>query len=166
MEAQTIEPEVNSPLSDFQQAAFDSAKQDLENLVKELSEKRYLIDFTKDEVAMLDSFIKNDAPWKFTEALGIIEVEKEMKTAMKQGKLFTTSLAIEAIYFYLSKVDGKGKNTSASTFKKVEDYIKILKGITAGMEKVKADNERVKNAEFILAARKEGIEPDSSIQTA
>jgi hypothetical protein len=166
MEAQTIAPEkMDSPLNQFQQAALEAAEKELVDLENEMSSKKYLVDIVKDDVKMLDSFIKDDAPWKFTESLGIIEVEKALKEAVKDGKIYTTALAIEAIYYYMSKVEGKGKTPNASAFKKAEDYIRILKGITGAMEKVKVDSEKVKNAQFVVAARREGIEPDSSIET-
>jgi hypothetical protein len=166
MEAQTITPEgVESPLNQFQQAALEAAEKELTDLENEMAAKKYLVDISKDDVKMLDNFIKEDAPWKFTESLGIVEVEKSLKEAVKDGKIFTTSLAIEAIYYYMSKVEGKGKTPNATSFKKAEDYIRILKGITSAMEKVKVDNEKVKNAQFVVAARREGIEPDSSIET-
>lgn len=166
MEAQTITPEkAESPLNNFQLAALETAEKELMDLEKEMSSKKYLVDLSKDDVKMLDNFIKTDAPWKFTESLGIIEVEKSLKEAVKDGKIYTSALAIEAIYYYMSKVEGKGKTPDATSFKKAEDYIRILKGITGAMEKVKIDNEKVKNAQFVVAARREGIEPDSSIET-
>lgn len=166
MEAQTIAPENNvSSLNEFQLQALDVAEKELMELEVEMSTKKYVVDIDKNDIAMLDSFIKNDAPWKFTESLGIIEVEKSTSEAVKEGKLFTTALAIEAIYYYMSKVEGAGKNTNTKSFKKVDDYIRVLKGITGAMERVKVDSEKVKNAQFVVAARREGIEPDTSIET-
>jgi hypothetical protein len=166
MEAQTITPENEvSSLNQFQQQALEAAEKELADLELEMSTKKYLVDIDKNDIAMLDSFIKKDAPWKFTESLGIIEVEKSTVEAVKEGKLFTTSLAIEAIYYYMSKVEGAGKTPAAGSFKTVENYVRILKGITGTMERVKVDNEKVKNAQFVVAARREGIEPDTSIET-
>lgn len=155
--------ESNSPLTNFQQAALDAAEKDLENLGKELESKKYLVDIDKNGIATLSTFINEDAPWKFTESLGVIEVDKEMQIALKKGKLFTSSLAIEAIYYYLSKVEGKGRGTDTKAFSSVEQYTKMLKNITNALERVKADNEKYKQAQFVVAARREGIEPDASI---
>ena len=166
MESTTIsEKAIDSPLASFQNAALEAAEKELETIKKEIESKKYLLDLDKKDLQTLNNFITTSAPWKFTESLGILEVEKEMKKAIKEGKLFTTSVAIEAIYYYMSKVEGKGKTPDATSFKKAEDYIRILKGITGAMEKVKIDNEKVKNAQFVVAARREGIEPDSSIET-
>jgi hypothetical protein len=88
-----------------------------------------------------------------------------MDKAVKEGKLFTTALAIEAIYYYLSKVEGNGNSTKTSSFSNVADYIKVVKSIKSSTERVSIDNEKVRNAEFIAAARREGIDPDQSINT-
>jgi hypothetical protein len=166
METTTINPEENkSPLTGFQQAALEDAEKELEKMRNELNETKYLIDLSKNEISILNNFILQDAPWKFTESLGVVEVEKETIKATKSGKLFTSAVAIEAIYYYLSKVEGKGKNVNASAFKDVDEYLKVLKAITAGIERIKADNEKMRQAEFVVAARREGIEPDKSLAT-
>lgn len=151
-----------SPLNEFQLAALTQAENELEDLRKELSTKKYLLDVEKKDVDLLKAFIANDAPWKFTEALGIVEVTRELD-AIKDGKLFIKALAIEAIYYYMSKVEGTGTLPDGKAFPSITEYLRILKAITIGVERVKADNEKLNNAEFVLAARREGIEPDSSI---
>jgi hypothetical protein len=164
METEIVEnTELKSELTDFQKIALEAAEKELDALKKEIDSKKYLVDLTKEDVAKLSSFISNDADWKFTEALGILEVEKEMVKATKEGKLFTTALAIEAIYYYLSKVEGSGNSTKTSSYTNVTDYIKAVKSIKSALEKVSIDSEKVRNAEFIAAARREGIDPDQSI---
>lgn len=155
--------ELKSELTDFQKLALEAAEKELDAIKKEVESKKYLVDLTKEDIARLNSFISNDATWKFTEALGILEVEKEMERATKEGKLFTTALAIEAIYYYLSKVEGSGNSTNTSSYTNAADYIKVLKSIKSSIERVSMDNEKVRNAEFIAAARREGIDPDQSI---
>lgn len=153
-------------LNEFQQEAVKQAEKDLEDLKKEIASKKYLIDITKSEIATLKNFILEDAAWKFTESLGIVEIEKELALAEKEGKLFSKALAIEAIYYYMSKVEGNGNRPNTpKSFTSVSEYIKVLKAITNGVERIKADNEKVNNAEFVLAARMEGIDPDSSVET-
>jgi len=154
-----VTPETpKSTLSQFQLDALAEAEKELAALIKENESKKYLIDINKKDIEVLNSFILKDAPWKFTEALGIIEVEKEMKKAIKEGKLFISGVPIEAIYYYMSKVEGSGKNVNGEAFQTVETYLRILKGITQGLEKVKVDSEKLKQAEFTVAARREGIE--------
>jgi hypothetical protein len=169
MESQNIaqvedQMEAVSSLNAFQQVALEKAEQELEAIKNELASKKYLIDIKKEDIVRLQNFNTNDAPWKFTESLGVIEVEKDLQKAAKDGNLYIGAIAIEAIYYYLSKVEGKGKTTNATAFENVDDYIRVLKAVTGGMEKVKADNDKLRHAEFVAAARKEGIDTDSEAQ--
>ena len=158
----TIKETGENPLNEFQLKALKEAEENLEKLRTELEGKKYSIDLKKEDIILLEKFNRLDAPWKFTECLGIVEVEKSLNEAVKSGKLNINAIAIEAIYYYLSKVEGKGKTTNTETFKDIFDYIRVLKGITNGMESVKADTEKYRNAEFVLAARREGIDTDKS----
>ena len=151
-------------LNDFQRESLIKAENELNALREELANKKYLIDLNKSDIKLLNDFNKNDATWKFTECLGVVEIEKELKDALKSGKLYIGAMPIEAIYYYLSKVEGNGKNTNTTTFETVDDYIRVLKAMTGGMERVKADNDKIRNQEFVVASRREGIEPDSSIE--
>ena len=159
----TTEQPVSS-LNDFQINAVEASEKDLEVLRVELSTKKYLIDLKKEDIALLVKFNEKDAAWKFTECLGIVEVEKQLKDATKESKLYTGAIVIEAMYYYLSKVTGKGKGTDTEAFKDVTDFIRVLKAITNGVERIKADNEKLRNQEFIVAARREGINTDSEAQ--
>lgn len=156
----TVENLSNNELTQFQREALADAEKELEKLKAENDGKKYLVDIEKDDIKLLSDFISKDASWKFTEALGIVEVEKEMKIALKEGKLFIKALAIEAIYYYMSKLEGSGNKPNGSAFPSITEYLRILKGISTAIERVKADNEKVREAEFVLAARMEGIEPD------
>lgn len=164
---ETTEKEVGleNPLNEFQEKALKEAEEKLEKLKTELSSKKYLIDCSKDDIKMLEEFNRVDAPWKFTECLGIVEVKKDLKEAVKSGKLYINAIAIEAIYYYLSKVEGKGETTNTKSFANIQDYIRVLKAITGSMERVKSDTEKLRNAEFVVAARREGIDTDSETGT-
>lgn len=163
MEAVKIEQEEGNKLTKFQEEALKDAEKDLETMKKEMSTRKYLIDLKKEDIKLVNDFINVDAKWKFTECLGIVEVTKELESCVKSGKLFTTAVAIEAIYYYMSKVEGSGNTTDTQTFKTLSDYLRILKQITNGVERIKADGEKIRAAEFIVAARREGIEPEASI---
>jgi hypothetical protein len=158
--------EPTNTLTVFQQSALDAAEKELETMRKELNTKKYLIDVKKEDIALLVKFNEKDAEWKFTECLGILEVEKQLNIAVKEGKLYTTAVAIEAMYYYLSKIEGRGKGTDTEAFTSIVDFIRVLKAITNGVERIKADNEKLRNQEFIVAARREGINTDDSAEDA
>ena len=149
-------------LNEFQQQALDSAKKIHDDLKKEMETQKYLVDINTEDLNALSAYIANDAPWKFTECLGIVEVTKELKVAQKAKKLFTGAIAIEAIYYYLSKVEGKGYHPTSEkgSFTDIDQYIRVIKGISSAVERIKIDNDKVRQAEFILAARMEGIDPE------
>ena len=154
-----------SQLTQFQQEALDEAEKELESLKKELETRKYLVDLDKNLIKVLQNFIYNDAPWKFTEALGIIEVKKEFVAVEKTGKLFIKGLTVEAIYYYISKVEGNGLTTKSSSFTTIESYLAVVKAITTTLEKIKLDNESLREKEFTVAARREGLNLDSEETT-
>lgn len=156
----TAPAESAAPLNEFQLKAIEQAEKDLEKLKSEVTSQKYLVDITKDQIKSLNVYVTEHAPWKFTESLGIVELEKEFADSVKKGKLFISGVATEAIHYYLSKAEGKGKNVAG--FKDVNEYISILRGVVATLERVKVDADKVRDAEFVLAARREGIEPDTS----
>lgn len=164
MESQIVDAsQKDNSLNEFQMKELKKAEENLEKMKHELSTRKYLVEMKKEDIQLLLDFIEKDAPWKFTECLGIVEVQKDLRACLKAGKFFATAVAIEATYYYLSKVEGKGIATCSSSFKHVDDYLRIIKAITGGVERIKADGEKIKNAEFIVAARREGVEPDASL---
>ena len=63
--------------------------QKLENEIKdkkeEIKNKLYAISFSDDLLAKYESFIANEAEWNSTEALGIIQVNKQIQKIKKEG---------------------------------------------------------------------------------
>jgi hypothetical protein len=148
-------------LTDVQKEAFIQAQKDVDEFDKELAAKKYLVDLTKDDVEVIQNFIGNDAKWTFMESLGIGEVLKELKNSVdKSGKVFIPAVAVEAIYYYLSKVEGTGHKVNASSIGTVEVYLRLLKAINAARTSVANDNEKKKHLEYILACRAEGLDPE------
>jgi hypothetical protein len=105
--------------------------------------------------------MKNEAPWKFTESLGIKEVQKELDACQKSGKLFMNAISYEALYFYLSKMEGKGEHVVSEAIKTLDEYLEILKSINVVRNVIANENEKLKHMEFVVASRAEGIEPEA-----
>ena len=149
---------VETPLENFQKTALENAEKDYKTLKERMDNAVYVIDIDKKSMDLLFDYIMKDAPWKFTECLGILEVEKELRANYKAGKFSGSPVALEAIYYYMSKVQGNGKFTDFASFKSIEDYLKVLKPISAAIEMIKMDTEQLKKAEFIVSSRREGID--------
>lgn len=169
MEATTLnpvldltQPEAVRELTEIQKNQLVIAEKDLEDAKAELGKQKYLVDVSKEDIENLSGYITHDAPWKFTEALGIIEVEKELKECAKKGKLFLSPVAVEAIFYYMSKAEGSGKTVKGTGFKTIDEYLKVLKPLNSVLERIKADQEKVRNAEFRVAALREGINPEEA----
>jgi hypothetical protein len=148
-------------LTDVQMKLYQEAQDELDKFNKEITTKKYLVDLNKEEIKMLREFIEKDAKWKFMESLGIGEVSKELASSVdKTGKAFIPANAIEAIYYYLSKVEGVGKKVDSAAIKDVETYLKFLKSLNVAKNAISIDTEKQKELEYVLVCRAEGLSPE------
>lgn len=154
-------PEENKELTSIQVAAYEAAQLELDNAKKDLEGKKYYSDLSPEDAKILQNFLLNDATWKFTESLGIREVNREITESLKKkgGKLFMGATAFEAMYFYLSRVEGTGEKVLSSSIPDLETYLRLLKGINAVRASMGEDNKKVQHLEYVAASRSEGLEP-------
>lgn len=131
----------------------------------ELKGKVYPVKLETDEALNgLIDFIDNGATWKNMEALGIIEVSKELHQeklkGLKAGNIFLTSLPIQAISFFLSKVEDKG-------VQRAERHIKFVRPIDEALKLIKQDNDKINQLDSQLSAAENGIgiEPNPTDET-
>ena len=109
---------------------------------KELQTKKYIIEGGASAGETISLFLKEKAQWKFSEALGIIESISQIETAIesiKKGKvkdLFVPALALEAVYYFLTKVEGKG-------LIEAKRYVEILKPISDALGRSKQDRQEI-----------------------
>jgi hypothetical protein len=148
-------------LNDIQLSALKQAQDELDNLKKELEEKKYYSDLSDKDGKILIKFLEEDAQWKFMECLGINEVSKAINSSIdKSKKIFMGATAFEALYYYLSKVEGTGKKVNSKSIGDVDTYMRLLKAVNTVRAAASLDNEKLKELEFVVAARAEGIEPE------
>ena len=139
-------------------ATIDTAKveaitKELEAFTADMKDKVYPVKIeTSGVLAGLHDFIMFRAPWKNMEALGIIEIIKALKAEkeVKSGNIYLKSLPIQAISFFLSKVESKGLEDA-------EQHIKFVKPIDEALRLIKLDNDNVNILESKLAAAENGI---------
>lgn len=107
---------------------------------KDLQSKKYIVQGGNDVADLIVSFLRDDAQWKFSEALGIIEASNQVKEGIagiktkKAKELFVPALAIEAIYYFLTKVESKGIDAA-------EKYVSLLKPVSDALGRSKQDRE-------------------------
>lgn len=123
---------------------------------KELDTKKYLIEGGKESAKKLYQFITEDATWKFTEALGIIEVEKVLIKFIQSAdkELMLGPLEIEAIYWFLSKIEGVG-------FKEASRYYELLKLVNPAKARMDEARKEYETLQFKIASLEHGIDSDT-----
>jgi len=125
------------------QKMVDMLTEKIEQKEKEVATKLYLIEGGEPVATAVVDFLQNKAQWKFSEALGIMECirqvnEAKTNIAKKKTKEFMIpSLALEAIYYFLTKVEGVG-------ISEAENYVKnLLKPVSDGLSRAKNDREAI-----------------------
>lgn len=128
-------------LNEEAQEYFESLKKKQE----ELSDKKYLVDGGSKTQEIILSFLDNEAKWKSHEALGVIKAFEETEKGLKNKELFLSGLCIEAIAYYVDKVEGAGLK-SAKRFS--EDLFKPVNEVYG---KVQYDRQELKKLQEKLA---------------
>lgn len=101
------------------QKMIDKLTEKIDKTTKVLETKKYIVDGELTTGNALLNFLKNEATWKFTEAKGIVEAVKQIQAAIdgvtskKVKHLLVDSTALEAIYYFLSKVEKTGLDAAA-----------------------------------------------------
>jgi hypothetical protein len=125
------------------QQLVDKLTEKIEQKEKAITTKLYLIEGGETVADATIDFLQNKAQWKFSEALGIMECIRQVNeaksniTKKKTKEFLIPSLALEAIYYFLTKVEGVG-------ITQAEDYVKnLLKPISDGLSRAKNDREEI-----------------------
>lgn len=112
----------------------------IEEKNKALESKKYIIEGGAKTADAIIDFLTNDAQWKFSEALGVIEAVKQIeegkKGIAKSKELYVSSLALEAVYYFLTKVEAKGLSAA-------KEYVEVLKPISDALSRSKQDRQDI-----------------------
>lgn len=101
------------------QKMVDKLTEKIDKMSKVLETKKYIVDGELTSGNAILNFLKTEATWKFTEAKGVVEAVKQIQTAIdgitskKVKHLLVDSTALEAIYYFLSKVEKTGLDAAA-----------------------------------------------------
>ena len=101
------------------QKMIDKLTEKIDKTSKVLETKKYIVDGELTSGNAILNFLKTEATWKFTEAKGVVEAVKQIQTAIdgitskKVKHLLVYSTALEAIYYFLSKVEKTGLEAAA-----------------------------------------------------
>jgi hypothetical protein len=132
----------------------NSLQKELEEKRKENREKLYAISMNDDLLRKYNDFMVNDSEWNSTEALGVIEVIKQIKRIksekIKDNVIYMGALPVEATHYFLTKVKGKGLDEASS-------FMELYKPFDQALNDVKTDNHLLQDLEKKLSAAMQGI---------
>jgi len=132
----------------------NSLEKELGDKRKENREKLYAISMKESLLRRYENFMAEEAEWNSTEALGVVEVNKQIQKIksekIKDNVIYMGALPIEATHYFLNKVKGKGL-TEASNF------IELYRSFDQALNDVKSDNQILQDLEKNLSAAMQGI---------
>lgn len=139
---------------------------EIQKLQENLEKKGYIVEGGESRGLVLIDWLTNNSKWKFNESMGVIESIRQVDVAVsniRKGKtkeLYLPNLCLEAIYYFVSKVDGNG-------LEEAKFYVnELLKPVADGLGRAKIDKDAVESKKFELASYENGIDPTKPITAA
>jgi hypothetical protein len=130
------------------------AQNELDNKRKENREKLYAISMSEALLKRYENFMTEEAEWNSTEALGVVEVNKQIQKIksekIKDNVIYMGALPVEATHYFLNKVKGKG-------LVEASNFIELYRSFDQALNDVKSDNQILQDLEKKLAAAMQGI---------
>lgn len=138
----------------FDQEKVDELQKVIEDKKLEIRGKVYAVSCNDNLFSEYETFMKEKAEWNSTEALGVIEVNKQIQKIKKEGikdnTIYMGALPLEASHYFLSKSRGTGLASA-------EDFVKLYKAFDQALKDAKEDAASIKDLEKQLAAAMQGI---------
>lgn len=131
---------------------------------REMETKLYIVEGGQTTGDHLLKFVIEKASWKFTESIGVIEMTKEIEDATanaNDGKqLFLRVLPLEALWFFINKVEGVG-------LEEAKQYAtNLLKPIGDALARVKADRDAINELLTRIGTLEVGADFEAEVKTA
>jgi len=154
---------VSTMTADERKKELDILQTEIDNRNRELETKLYIVEGGAAAGEAFIKFATKEAKWKFTEAIGIVEMLKEIEVAVanaKDGKqLFLRILPLEALWFFINKVEGIGLEDA----KYYSDM--LLKPVGDALARVKTDRESINELLMQQGSIEAGAEFEAEIST-
>ena len=132
----------------------DSIQNQIQEKKEEIKSKVYAVTCSESLFSEYETFMREKAEWNSTEALGVVEINKQIarikKDGIKNGVIFLGALPLEASHYFLSKSKGTGVESA-------EAFIKLYKAFDQALNDAKQDAASIKDLEKQLAAAMQGI---------
>ena len=133
---------------------IESIEKQIQDKKEEIKSKVYAVTCSESVFNDYETFMREKAEWNSTEALGVIEINKQIskikKEGIKSGVIYLGALPLEASHYFLSKSKGTGLDSA-------ETFIKMYKVFDQALNDAKMDASSIKDLEKQLAAAMQGI---------
>lgn len=144
----------NDFVSNLDESLINELKEKLEDRKSEIRTKVYAVSCTKEIFSLYRDFIINRAEWNSTEALGIVQISKEIqkieKDGIKDNVIYLGALPLEASHYFISKNKGVGLESAT-------EFITLYKSFDQALGDAKKDATDIKDIEAQLNAAMQGM---------
>lgn len=144
----------NDPILSIDQDLVDKLEKDIQEKKEEIRNKVYAVSCNKELFDSYENFMREKAEWVSTEALGVVEVNKQIdkikKEGLKDNTIYLGALPLEASHYFLAKTRGTGLTQA-------HDFLKLYKAFDIALGDAKKDAAEVKDLEKQLAAAMQGL---------
>lgn len=136
------QPAITEMSIEERQSLISALQKEIDDRTAEMNTKFYIVEGNVARGEQLIKFLTEKAQWKFTEAIGVVEAVKEITEAVnkakaRNGQLFLQILPLEALWFFINKVEGVGLAEA--------DYYQsnLVKPIGEALSRVKNDRDSI-----------------------
>lgn len=138
----------------YDQEKVDQLQGEIDRRKEEIKGKVYAVSCNDKLFSEYEKFMQEKAEWNSTEALGVVEVNRQIQKIKKEGikdnTIYMGALPLEASHYFLSKSRGTGLESA-------EDFLRLFKAFDQALSDAKEDAASIKDLEKQLAAAMQGI---------
>lgn len=126
-------------------------KAEIDEFEKQLRAKKYALDYTNAQLDDLVHFLGTEVTFKGGESLGLVQLDKELrKVSVSNGVLLLTHVLVEAVYFFLSRHEGK-------TLTDAKAHQNVFQPFTRAYEGIRTDGAAFKKLAELLNAVEQAV---------
>lgn len=139
----------NKKEADKLEAEIIAMRQDAET-------KKYLVEASPEAIDNMVKYIETTAPWKYSEAVGIVQVHADLTAAIEEAKIakikgiMLNNVALEAMNYFYSLGHGVGLQSAT-------EYLAQVRPLADALLVAKTQLEEINKKEFELSALREGL---------
>jgi hypothetical protein len=140
---------------------IEKLKGEIKAKEEELETKKYLIPGGKQVAKNFKQFIAKNAKWRFTEAIGVVEVNRiliEFIENPAETELMIPAVALEAMYYFMARHEGTG-------LVEAKEFTDLIKAINSAKGRSEQDRKEFEEMTFRLQSLEHGVDPDSPEDT-